>query len=239
MTRNVEQVYDLFNKQHSKDDPLYVESLAVRANTGDACALFKLLHLQSGNDVFGDIEVASRITPDYTRFMEAFSRGQLQSKKWLIDELRNTGWLQCVDEIAIVGGWYGVMAYLLANTPTVNLTDVHSIDIDPACKPVVETLCRGLPVTAITADMHDIDYARYGVVINTSCEHIDNFDEWYDKIPSDCLVILQSNNYYDHPEHVNCVSSLDEFARMAPMGVFYQGELELSKYTRYMRIGQK
>ena len=32
-------------------------------------------------------------------------------------------------------------------------------------------------------------------IINTSCEHIVNFDEWYRKIPAGKLVILQSNDY--------------------------------------------
>ena len=40
-------------------------------------------------------------------------------------------------------------------------------------------------------------------VINTSCEHIENFNEWYDKIPKGKIVILQTNNYFDF-EHVNC-----------------------------------
>ena len=53
-------------------------------------------------------------------------------------------------------------------------------------------------------------------------------------------MILQSNNYFEIDEHVNCSESLDAFAKQTPMSqVLYQGELELEKYTRYMRIGYK
>ena len=60
------------------------------------------------------------------------------------------------------------------------------------------------------------------------------------KIPKDKLVILQSNNYFEIKEHVNCSSSLKEFSKSAPMQkTLYEGELDLGKYTRYMKIGHK
>ena len=53
-------------------------------------------------------------------------------------------------------------------------------------------------------------------------------------------MILQSNDFFDVEEHINCVSSLTEFNEQTPMTtVLYQGELPLEKYTRYMRIGIK
>jgi hypothetical protein len=77
-------------------------------------------------------------------------------------------------------------------------------------------------------------------IINTSCEHIANFEEWYAKIPNGKLVVLQSNNYYEIEEHVNCVGSIEEFAVKAPMNnILYSGELELTKYKRFMSIGFK
>ena len=77
-------------------------------------------------------------------------------------------------------------------------------------------------------------------IINTSCEQIENFSEWYDLIPNDKLVVLQSNNYYEVEEHVNCVKDIKEFGNMARMtGPLYAGELELPKYKRFMLIGYK
>ena len=77
-------------------------------------------------------------------------------------------------------------------------------------------------------------------IINTSCEHIDNFSKWYDLLPEGRLIILQSNNYFSIEEHVNCSNSLQEFSTSAPMQkVLYEGELDLGQYTRYMKIGRK
>ena len=59
-------------------------------------------------------------------------------------------------------------------------------------------------------------------------------------IPSGKLVILQSNNFFEVEEHINCATDLYDFSKMASMEhVYYKGELELEKYTRYMKIGYK
>jgi len=74
--------------------------------------------------------------------------------------------------------------------------------------------------------------------INTSCEHIENFEDWFNLIPAGKLVVLQTNNYFELPEHVNCVKDINEFKQQAPLSnIIYEGCLELEKYTRYMLIG--
>ena len=77
-------------------------------------------------------------------------------------------------------------------------------------------------------------------IVNTSCEHIPNFTDWYNLLPEGRLIILQSNNYFEIEEHINCSSSLKEFSQSAPMQeTLYEGELDLGQYTRYMKIGRK
>ena len=77
-------------------------------------------------------------------------------------------------------------------------------------------------------------------IINTSCEHIEKFTEWFNAIPIDKLVALQTNNYFELSEHVNCVRDINQFKQQAPLSnIIYEGELELEKYTRYMLIGYK
>lgn len=237
-SQNVSNLIDLFTSSHSEGDDHYVESLVRRTYDGDAHALFKLLHKLTDDPVYYDISRAARHAPDHMRFMEAFSRGQMASKGWLVQTLKDMCHHEFIADIAVVGGWYGHLSYMLAHT-CVDPEFIHTIDIDPSCKQVAETLCKGLPVTAITDDMFNIDYSQYETVVNTSCEHISDFETWYDMIPSETYVILQSNNYFDHPEHVNCVENLEQFAQMTPMLIQYEGELALSKYTRYMRIGYK
>jgi flagellar biosynthesis regulator FlbT len=76
--------------------------------------------------------------------------------------------------------------------------------------------------------------------INTSCEHIENFTDWFKLLLPGKLVALQTNNYFEIEDHINCVNSLDEFKQQVPLSnIIYEGELELEKYTRYMVIGYK
>ena len=77
-------------------------------------------------------------------------------------------------------------------------------------------------------------------IINTSCEHIEDFDSWYYSIPVDKLIILQSNNYFELEEHINCVKDVEEFRKQCLINnLLYGGTIELQKYNRFMLIGQK
>ena len=83
-------------------------------------------------------------------------------------------------------------------------------------------------------------------VINTSCEHIEDFDDWWDGIPEGMLVIMQNNDFddEDHEDHddtvVNTVSSIEEWSkRLNVSETLYEGTLALDKYNRYMVIGYK
>ena len=54
------------------------------------------------------------------------------------------------------------------------------------------------------------------------------------------MCILQSNDYKELPEHINCVNDVNHFKLIAPMtNYLYTGDLPLGKYTRYMLIGIK
>jgi hypothetical protein len=76
------------------------------------------------------------------------------------------------------------------------------------------------------------------LVINTSCEHMDN--RWFNKLPDGTFVVLQTNDYFDNPQHVNCVGSPYEAKEKYPMSEFlYVGYLNTELYTRFMLIGIK
>lgn len=192
---------------------------------------------------------------------DCFARGQLESKLWLVRELQ-----QCnipLGTVFICAGWYATIATMLFESD-MEIDKIRSFDIDTTCAEIAEVFNKpwvvdGWKFKAAYKDIHDIDFTGktpYSVyksngeeqllcdspdtVINTSCEHIENFEEWYANIPDGKLVILQSNNFYEVDEHVNCVADVDEFIDTAPMTtVLYSGELELPKYTRFMIIGYK
>ena len=193
---------------------------------------------------------------------DCFSRGQLQSKLWLVHELKKCN----VDlgTVFLCAGWYATLATMLFES-NIKLDNVRSFDVDPSCVDIAEVFNKPWFVDqwrfkGITQDIMDINYNEHtwqywsnannrmsypitdspNTIINTSCEHIENFTEWYAKIPDGKLVILQSNNFFEVDEHVNCSIDLDDFSRQTPLNsVLYSDSLQLEKYTRYMRIGIK
>ena len=77
-------------------------------------------------------------------------------------------------------------------------------------------------------------------VINTSCDHMGSDDAWWDNIPQGKLVILQNNDWYENDQHNNSMQDIAAFKSKYPMGeLLYEGELDLTLYTRFMLIGRK
>ena len=220
--------------------------------------LTKLAELGNNNiDVF--LTQAVKALNQYLNYknnlIDSISDGQNLSKNWLVEELngRNLG------NVLLCAGWYA----MLLIDQRLKFTRCVSVDIDTICEPVSKILHKHLVIDgwkfqAVTKNIHDINYRKdvFSVtrgdgstaeftmipdtIINTSCEHIENFSYWYNLIPNGKLVILQTNNGFDIPEHVNCVSSLTEFEKQTPMHeVLYSGEREMPKFTRYMRLGIK
>lgn len=191
---------------------------------------------------------------------DCFSRGQLQSKLWLINKLDQLN--LDLGTVFLCAGWYGTLATMMFEKE-LNIEKIRSFDIDPSCVDIAERfnkpwVMEGWKFKATTKDILSIDYVKdvYTVaksdgttehlsdepttIINTSCEHIENFSTWYNKIPKGKLVILQTNDYFEIADHVNCSTDLAAFEAQTPMTeCLYSGVLELDKYNRYMRIGYR
>jgi hypothetical protein len=201
---------------------------------------------------------------------DCFSRGQLQSKLWLVEELKKLN----VDlgTVFLCAGWYGTLAVMLFESG-IKVEKIRSFDIDPTTADVAEVFNKpwledNWRFKASTVDIMNFNWTSVpapsdgtignfyyntntvnkiiqmkdnpDTIINTSCEHIDNFTDWYNKIPRSKLVILQGNNYFEIKEHVNCSKDLLDFSSKSPMTtVLYEGELQLPKYKRFMKIGFK
>jgi hypothetical protein len=87
-------------------------------------------------------------------------------------------------------------------------------------------------------DMSYIDRGIINAVINTSCEHMNN--TWFDNLPTGTFVILQTNDYFENPQHSNCCKDLEEAKAKYPMqSIMYEGELDTHLYNRFMLIGIK
>jgi len=269
-----ENIHSIFRLVETDDD---IRKAIVEKNVYSLSRLlpsldneFKLSLSQNINSLWRVLEKytnSSLITPlkklvDNPDFdIDCISRGQLESKKWLVDELKNIDNL-VLGKVCLCAGSYATVVPLLVEAD-IEFDLIRSFDLDPSVWKIAEAfnkdlLIDGWKFKAQTADINELDFSvtkfeterddgtaqplkeRFNTIVNTSCEHIEGFDSWYNKIPASKLVILQSNNYFEIDEHVNCSESLEAFAKQTPMSqVLYQGELELEKYTRYMRIGHK
>ena len=180
----------------------------------------------------------------------ALNKKQTACKKWAVEELcrAEVGPLEAVHVLA---GWYGVLGAMLLNEPRLQIAHLTVIDVNPDCEAVALSLNATPAAEGRFAfrqhDILDLEYAapppeldRPDLIVNTSCEHLADFEAWFAGIPSGQLVLLQSNDYRAIPEHVNCVESLEAFQAQAPLAdVLYAGALSLDKYTRFMLIGRK
>lgn len=199
--------------------------------------------------------VLSAYPESLPQLVDSISNSQLESKKWLVDELEGIP----LGVVFLCGGWYATVLF----DSRLDFTKCVSIDLDPSCRPIAKILHTELVIDdwtfiPVTKDIRTVDFhaSTFEVirangttcdvsmvpttVINTSCEHIDDFTGWWDSLPKGILVAVQSNNGYDIPGHVNCSSSLVEFAATTPLATeLYSGEKDMFKFTRYMRIGIK
>ena len=214
-----------------------------------------MIHNSNFFDNFG--EFLNRF-PD-TDLRDLFSKGQMNSKRWLVDELIKIN--KPLGTVFLCAGWYGSLATLLFESK-IQIDKIRSFDVDPSCAIRADTFNRSWVMDewkfkASTMDIHNMTYPLTyttfrangtGVeltempdtIINTSCEHIENFSEWYNKIPNGTTVILQGNNFFEIEDHINCSVNLDDFDKMCPMTeCLYLNELILDKYTRFMKIGIK
>jgi hypothetical protein len=174
------------------------------------------------------------------RTLDAFWRGQLASKEWLIDCLDKH--VQAESSVDIHGGWVGTLASMLFQSK-IPVTTIRSIDIDPTCEAVATMMNKKEEIAgrfrAVTADMCVIR-SDADIIINTSCEHITqyDYDMWKSGVPHNSLLVLQSNDY-KIPEHVRTARNLDDFKEQCELGrVLFAGEIELPLYKRFMVIGR-
>lgn len=203
------------------------------------------------------------LLPDLGDFL---SRGQVKSKLWLVTELAKIV-EGSVGNILFYGGWYNFNAHFLLDMFDVSKiysVDMDTNVVDP-CNILYKKEREDNRFEAIASDVKDIrwkdnqayisqkDWMKYNtsytgkgnydlgsinIVINTSCEHMDN--TWYNNLPDGTFVILHQNDYFSNPQHSNCCKDLDDVKSKYPMqNIFYEGELDTHLYNRFMLIGIK
>lgn len=186
---------------------------------------------------------------------DAWSDGQMQSKLWLaksLEDLLIQKQRPQIPTLWILGGWYGLFGQILLIRDRLDIGRVMSIDIDPQATqraPVLNNkwVCEGrfesLEMDCDHLDFYELGVSESDVIINTSCEHFAS-RRWWENIPTDVLIALQSTNM-QHATHVNTVTSVEKFRASVPemKNVLFQDTLKISYpdwcFERYMLIGSK
>ena len=194
----------------------------------------------------------------YSCIMEAINKGydakkalwsispdQMQSKKWLIDEIKELPFQ--TPTVQLFGGWFGwPLIDLLSQN--IDIEVIENIDLDPIALAVfrryrrLKSLEKGRFIDTENSVLNNnkLD-EQANLVINTSGEHMPNLPELIKNknYNSYCIFAIQSNNMYHLDEHTNCCNSEDELVEKSGLSrVLYKGTNTMSNgYERYMVIG--
>lgn len=183
-------------------------------------------------------------------FLDSLSPNQFKSKQVLIKHIED---LKIVDQnshIVIFGGWYGsilIPAFKYVNKITL-------IDKDPKVISIAKyrIFDEYKNIEFITDDVFSSfrdQFKTANLFINTSCEHMKPMKQWGPapeyKTPwwnrvSPAYFAFQSNNMYDIPTHINCVSSIEEFKYQLPDNaeVMIEDKIRDERGTRFLLIGK-
>ena len=197
---------------------------------------------------------------------DSFSRGQINSKIWLVTELAKIK--KDFKTVFLLAGWFGQLRHFMDHVD-ITYDKVRILDIDPfACKISDQVFnvdkIGNYQIKSAEVNLNDMSWLfRTGcsytltnyttaatidektipdLIINTSAEHF--HEDWYHKFinrpqETDPLFVIQSNNLRDIPDHINSVWSLSEMKKKFPMSrLEYEGELQLQGYKRFMLIGR-
>lgn len=195
---------------------------------------------------------------------DAFSRSQIRSKIWLMEELLKIDYNY--DNVLVMAGWFGQLKALYEKK--CKYAKMRIVEIDKfACETsdYIFNLSNleNYKVKSVHADINNLTLHKNGyewdvenfkdgtkysekfmpdLIINTSAEHMP--EDWFFQIKHKELertpiVAIQSNNLFDIPEHINCVYSAEHMKKKFPMReILYEGELQLKGYKRVMLIGR-
>ena len=183
-------------------------------------------------------------------FLDSVSPNQFKSKQVLIKHVED---LQLVDQnshIVIFGGWYGsILIPAFKYVDKITLIDKDKDVIGIAKNRLFDHYKN---VEFISDDVFSSfrdQFKTANLFINTSCEHMKPMNQWgpapeyknpwWDRVRP-AYFAFQSNNMYDIPTHINCVSSIEEFKYQLPekSEVMVEDKIRDERGTRFLLIGK-
>lgn len=180
---------------------------------------------------------------------DALSRNQVRSKIWLIEQLDAAKAFPPKRRVTdpehttiIVGGWVGLLPFL-ASMMDKHFDSVINVDIDTSVHAAANELNLGRHTKFKNSkeDIRTMDFSTYKklLVVDTIVEHFENHGDWVKTLPTSANVVLQGNDMFHVPDHINCHNSLEEFTDNCGLSnINWYGELSLYKCNRFMAIGK-
>jgi hypothetical protein len=261
----------MFYRDKIKDDDEFQKLLnfsvqAIQKDVTLVDIISNLLRVWPTESLLKSFHKYARTVENTEQLMDLASRGQIQSKIWLVNELKKIK--TDFKMVYFLAGWFGQLRLYLDNVG-ISYDKIRNIDIDPAACKISDQIFNidkldNYKVKSVELDLTDMNWLyRTGcdykiinyttgsynnektvpdLIINTSAEHF--HEDWYHKFinrpqETDPLFVIQSNNLRDIPDHINSVWSLSEMKKKFPMSrLEYEGELQLQGYKRFMLIGR-
>jgi hypothetical protein len=185
---------------------------------------------------------------------DAFSKGQLASKSWLLGKLFKHVNYNRDYTVAILGCWIGTLVQPLFDI--MHIKRVYGIDVDADAIELAERFnqryvqdswrFKGVVSDASILNSSKMEFETGGeliqvspcVLINTSCEHMDT--HWFETADPTQLIVMQTNDSEGYAGHINTCNTIDEMFVKYPLRTkLYAGIMKTPAYTRFMQIGYK
>ena len=145
--------------------------------------------------------------------------------------------------IEIIGSWFGwPLIELIDRFTKGRITQIDLYDPDEVCQKVTAQY-KNIFNPKYKVIQHDNyferkELRRRHLIICTSCEHMQDFTNQF-SFKGNPFVCLQSNDYIDLTDHINCVKDVEELTEKNQIkNIWYKGEKDFGNYKRFMVIGQ-
>lgn len=171
--------------------------------------------------------------------VRSFEHRKVQAKTRMVIELgqlQEKGTLpSTISRINIVGGWYGNIIIPLLDR-FVSYKEINFYELDAQALYIAKNIYfpNRFDIKWISGDATKIEIqGNDKLTINTSCEHMIplNITRGY--------VALQSNDYADIEDHLNCVNSTQELAEQYNLSkILFQTTQDYIDYNRFTVIGR-
>jgi hypothetical protein len=179
----------------------------------------------------------------------------------MVEQLSEIYQDQYLGTVAHYGGWYATVAQNIFEQFRVK--NYYNLEVDPDCIEISDDFnyeqTVGWKFKSTVQNVNDIVWkdnnsfdikiknlannmvttnVKPDLIINTSCEHMN--EDWYNAIPTGTVVCLQTNDYFENEQHINCCRDLaDAIAKYPMTEIYYSGEIDTQLYKRFMIIGEK